>query len=76
MLTFSISYPDMIKFSYFADTIARGDRGEREGDLSDNFIVFMMFSGGRLEGSEISERHVAISTFTINFCLVGFLSQP
>jgi hypothetical protein len=25
MLTFSISYPDMIKISYFADTIARGE---------------------------------------------------
>ncbi len=48
MLTFSISYPDMIKISYFADTIASGDRGEREGDLSDNFIVFMIFSGSAL----------------------------
>ncbi len=26
--------------------------------------------------SEISERHVAIRTFRINFCLAAFLSQP
>jgi hypothetical protein len=41
MLSFSISYPDLIKFLYFADTTERGDRvakgdeigGETEGDF-------------------------------------------
>jgi hypothetical protein len=27
MLSFSISYPDLIKFPYFADATERGDRG-------------------------------------------------
>jgi hypothetical protein len=38
MLSFSISYWDLLKFSCFADTTERGDRGEREGDVLDNFI--------------------------------------
>jgi hypothetical protein len=45
MLSFSISYPDLIKFPYFADTTERGDNGlkgegigaESEGDFTDNF---------------------------------------
>jgi hypothetical protein len=33
MLSFSISYSDLIKSPYFADTIERGDRrGESRGD--------------------------------------------
>jgi hypothetical protein len=32
MLSFSILYPDLIKFPSFADTIERGDRGESRGD--------------------------------------------
>ncbi len=28
MLSFSISYQDLIKFPYFADTTEKGDRGE------------------------------------------------
>jgi len=38
MLSFSISYPDLIKFSYFADTTELRDtkaEGEREGDFTD-----------------------------------------
>jgi len=31
MLTFSISYLDLIKFHYFADTIERGDSGVKGG---------------------------------------------
>jgi hypothetical protein len=42
MLSFSISYPDLIKFPYFVDTTERGDRGEREGDISDNFIRLIL----------------------------------
>jgi hypothetical protein len=30
MLSFSCSYPDLIKFPYFADLIQRGDRGWKE----------------------------------------------
>jgi hypothetical protein len=45
MLSFSISYPNLIKFPYFADTIEKGDEdrkqaeeigGETEGDFIDN----------------------------------------
>jgi hypothetical protein len=36
MLSYNISYWDLIKFSYFADTSERGDRGwkeaQRQGD--------------------------------------------
>jgi hypothetical protein len=30
MLSFSISYPDLIKFPYFADTTERGDRRPKQ----------------------------------------------
>jgi hypothetical protein len=30
MLGFSISYPDLIKFPYFADTTERGDRRRKQ----------------------------------------------
>jgi hypothetical protein len=30
MLSFSISYPDLIKLLYFADLTQRGDRGLKE----------------------------------------------
>jgi hypothetical protein len=36
MLSFSISYRDLIKFPYFADTTERGDRGWKTGDFMDN----------------------------------------
>jgi len=45
MLSFSISYPDLIKFPYFADTTGKGDKrpkkaeeigGETEGNFIDN----------------------------------------
>jgi hypothetical protein len=40
MLSFSISYWDLIKFAYFVDTTERGDRGwkqaQRQGDFTDN----------------------------------------
>jgi hypothetical protein len=46
MLNLRISYPEIIKFPYFADTTERGDRGrkqrrwgETEGDFTDNSIV-------------------------------------
>jgi hypothetical protein len=39
MLSFSISYRDLIKFHYFADTIERGIGGEGDRDLMDNFII-------------------------------------
>jgi hypothetical protein len=32
MLSFSISYPDLIKFPYFVDTTERGLRAESRGD--------------------------------------------
>jgi hypothetical protein len=30
MLSFSISYPDLIKFPYFANITERGDRGQKQ----------------------------------------------
>jgi hypothetical protein len=40
MLSFSISYWDLIKLPYFADTTERQDRGEREGDFMNNFKIW------------------------------------
>jgi hypothetical protein len=37
MLSFSISYPDLIKFPYFADTT------ESEGDFTDNLPRYYSF---------------------------------
>jgi len=39
MLSFSISYWDLIKLPHFVDTTERRDKGEREGDFMDNFIT-------------------------------------
>jgi hypothetical protein len=43
MLSFSISYWDLIKFHYLADTAERGDRewkqAQRQGDITDNSII-------------------------------------
>jgi hypothetical protein len=47
MLSFSISYSDLIKIPHFADTTERGNRGakaaeiggETEGDFRDNSIA-------------------------------------
>jgi hypothetical protein len=52
MLSFSISYPDLIKFPYFADTTKRWDRGakaeeiggETKGDFMDNFDIIKPIS--------------------------------
>jgi hypothetical protein len=52
MLSFSISYPDLIKFPYFVDTTERGDRGakaeeiggETEGDFMDNSSTIKLYS--------------------------------
>jgi hypothetical protein len=47
MLSFSISYWDLIKFSFFAKTTERGDRvlkeAQRQGDIMDNSIVLGAF---------------------------------
>jgi hypothetical protein len=37
MLSFSISYPDLIEFPYFAD-LKEGIGGETEGDFTDNSL--------------------------------------
>jgi hypothetical protein len=50
-----MSYWDLIKFHYLADTTQRGDRGvkaerigrEREGDFTDNFIILDVVNIGR-----------------------------
>jgi len=38
MLSFSISYPDLIKFPYFADTTERGVWGEGGGKEAQNRV--------------------------------------
>ncbi len=47
MLSFSISYWDLIKFPCFPDTTERGDRGwkqaQRQGDFTDNSIIIVQF---------------------------------
>jgi hypothetical protein len=40
LLSFSISYWDLIKFPYFADTTEWQDRDEREGDFTDNLKIW------------------------------------
>jgi hypothetical protein len=41
MLSFSISYSDLLNFLYFADTTTdlEGIGGERDGDFTDNSIA-------------------------------------
>jgi hypothetical protein len=47
MLSFSISYPDLVKFHYFVDLTQRGDQGggserrpeERVGDFKENSSI-------------------------------------
>jgi len=43
MVSFNISYWDLIKFPYFVDTTERGVGGAREGEFTDNFIVILSF---------------------------------
>jgi len=43
MLSFNISYWDLIKFPDFVDTLERGIGGAKEGDFIDNFIVILSF---------------------------------
>jgi hypothetical protein len=61
MLSFSISYPDLIKFPYFVDTTQRADRGAKaeeiggytEGDFMDTSSVQVIFSTHRILNSVI-----------------------
>jgi hypothetical protein len=47
MLSFNISYWDLIKFPYFADTTEREDSGRRRGwrqdDFTNNSIMQLVF---------------------------------
>jgi len=43
MVSFNISYCDLIKFPYFVDTTERGVGGAREGEFTDNIIVILSF---------------------------------
>jgi len=49
MLSFGITYPDLIKFPYFEDLTERGDRGskeaQRQGDLKENSMKVIRKSG-------------------------------
>jgi hypothetical protein len=44
MLSFSISYSDLITFLYFADTIEKGGlswkEAQRQGDCTKNFSIY------------------------------------
>ncbi len=41
-LNAEFQYENLIKFPYFVDTTERGDSGEREGDIKDNFIRLIL----------------------------------
>jgi hypothetical protein len=43
MLSFNISYRDLIKFPYLVDTTERGVGRARDGDFMDNIIVILSF---------------------------------
>jgi hypothetical protein len=49
MLSFRISYWDLIKFPYFADTTERVDGGGKEGDFMDNSYVWRLSQNKRLQ---------------------------
>jgi hypothetical protein len=54
MLSFSISYPDLIKLHHFTDLTQRGDRGWKEVQRHDNFKENSNMStswGGRMTKS-------------------------
>jgi hypothetical protein len=67
MLSFSISYWDLIKFPYFVDTTEIGDRGEsrpqREGDFMDNFNI------------SFSSLDPIFSTYVANQTILGLLGN-
>jgi hypothetical protein len=43
--SFSTSYPNLLKFPYFAHTTQRWDRGDRVGDFTDNFNISLNSEG-------------------------------
>jgi hypothetical protein len=59
MLSFSISYSNLVKIPYFVDTTEREDRwrkqrrigGEREGDFMDNSNVCFMIGNAQRNGT-------------------------
>jgi hypothetical protein len=48
MLSFSISYPDLIKFPYFVDTTERGEGGAKAGE-----------TGGETEGDFMANSNIS-----------------
>jgi hypothetical protein len=73
MLSFSISYSDLIKFSYFADTTERGDRGVRErgveSSIGPTYWLDFVKSNGAL-GGDICTYKAAASKYTKEFLQV------
>jgi hypothetical protein len=61
MLSFSVSYWDLIKFHYFfANTTERGGiGGEREGDFKDNFNAWIFNS--EIFDTEVIKRIIKIT---------------
>jgi hypothetical protein len=64
MLSFSISYWDLIKFAYFVDTTERGDRGwkqaQRQGDFTDNSNNYTKYNSEKKHRQNLSRNLIYI----------------
>jgi hypothetical protein len=65
--SFSISYPNLLKFPYFADTIERWDKGERVGDSTYNFNISLNSKGKGSMKSTNCANHKMFKKKTLNF---------
>jgi hypothetical protein len=69
MLSFSISYRDLIKFHYFADTGERGDRVWKRGWLYRNFNVCKMNDGMSWQGAwDSTMKHDNVLSLSLSWC--------
>jgi len=69
MLSFSISYRDLIKFHYFADTTERGDRVWKRGWLYRNFNVCKMNDGVSWQAAgESTMKHDNVLNLSRSWC--------
>jgi hypothetical protein len=77
MLSFSISYWDLIKFHYFEDTTERGDRVWKRGWLYRNFNVCKMNDGMSWQGAwESTMKHDNVLNLSLSWCeILGELER-
>ncbi len=78
MLNISISYWDLLKCLYFADTTERGDKGwkeaQRQGEDRVTLWISLFYPEERrlFGGMEYQKGH----TFSIPFCLIEYFMSP